>query len=59
MLGMEQGQIRTTVIEPDDAYGQHSGELVTEVARERFPADMELEEANSFRSVLPTGSRQS
>jgi len=57
VLGMETGQIRTTVIEPDDAYGQHSIELVTEVGRDRFPADMELEVGQQLQVGLADGQQ--
>lgn len=57
VTGMETGQIRTTVIEPNDAYGNHSQELVTEVARDRFPADMELEVGQQLQVGLADGQQ--
>ena len=43
VLDMALGDIKITVIPAEEAYGLHSEDLVTEVDRERFPADMELE----------------
>ncbi len=43
VLDMAPGEIKVSVIPAEEAYGLHSEELVTEVDRERFPADMELE----------------
>ena len=43
VLDMAPGEKRVSVIAATDAYGVHSKELVTDVDREHFPADMELE----------------
>ena len=43
VLNMAPGEKRVSVIAATDAYGVHSKELVTDVERDRFPADMELE----------------
>jgi peptidylprolyl isomerase len=42
VLGMEPGQSKTVNIPAEDAYGPYDPELVTEVERSRFPADLEL-----------------
>ena len=43
VLDMAIGEVKVSVIPAEEAYGAHSTELVTDVDRERFPADMELE----------------
>ena len=43
VLDMAIGEVKVSVIPAEEAYGTHSTELVTDVDRERFPADMELE----------------
>ncbi len=43
VLDMAPGEKKVSVIPAVEAYGEHSTELVTDVDRERFPADMELE----------------
>ncbi|MBZ4218733.1 MAG: peptidylprolyl isomerase [Chlorobium sp.] len=53
VLDMAPGEVRVTVIPADKAYGVHSKELVTDVDRERFPADMELEIGQQLQVGLP------
>ena len=53
VLDMSPGEIRVSVISVDEAYGPHSEELVTDVDRERFPADMELEIGQQLQVGLP------
>ena len=43
MMGAEIGDSRTFTLEPDDAYGMPSDELVQEVPREMFPEEMPLD----------------
>jgi FKBP-type peptidyl-prolyl cis-trans isomerase 2 len=43
VVGMTPGESRTTQIEADEAYGPHHDELVREVDRSIFPADMDPE----------------
>ena len=43
MLGAAVGESRTFTLEPEDAYGFPSDELIQEVPREMFPADMPLD----------------
>ncbi len=43
VLDMAPGETKVSIIPAVEAYGEHSTELVTDVDRERFPADMELE----------------
>ena len=43
MMGAEIGDSRTFTLEPDDAYGMPSDELVQEVPRDMFPEEMPLD----------------
>ena len=43
LMGAKSGDSRTFTLEPDDAYGMPSDELVQEVPREMFPEDMPLD----------------
>ncbi|MEI7825006.1 MAG: peptidylprolyl isomerase [Chlorobiaceae bacterium] len=53
VLDMAPGEKRVSVIPALEAYGEHSPELVTDVDRERFPADMELEIGQQLQVGLP------
>ena len=53
VLNMAPGEKRVSVIPALEAYGEHSPELVTDVDRERFPADMELEIGQQLQVGLP------
>ncbi|NTV05321.1 MAG: peptidylprolyl isomerase [Chlorobiaceae bacterium] len=53
VLDMAPGEKRVSVIPALEAYGEHSKELVTDVDRERFPADMELEIGQQLQVGLP------
>ncbi len=53
VLDMAPGEVRVSVIPALEAYGEHSPELVTDVDRERFPADMELEIGQQLQVGLP------
>ncbi|MEI8032013.1 MAG: peptidylprolyl isomerase [Chlorobiaceae bacterium] len=57
MLGMAPGEIKVAVIPAEEAYGAHSKELVTEVGRERFPLDMELEIGQQLQVGLADGQQ--
>ncbi|WP_076792129.1 peptidylprolyl isomerase [Chlorobium sp. KB01] len=57
VMDMAPGEIRVSVIAPEDAYGVHSRELVTDVDRERFPADMELEIGQQLQVGLTDGQQ--
>ncbi|EAT59024.1 FKBP-type peptidyl-prolyl cis-trans isomerase [Chlorobium ferrooxidans] len=57
VMDMAPGEIRVSVIAPEDAYGVHSRELVTAVDRERFPADMELEIGQQLQVGLTDGQQ--
>jgi len=43
MLGAAVGESREFTLEPEDAYGHPSDELIQEVPREMFPAEMPLD----------------
>ena len=43
VMGASAGDSRTFTLEPDDAYGMPSDELVQEVPREMFPEEMPLD----------------
>jgi peptidylprolyl isomerase len=43
VTGMEIGQKKTINIPVDEAYGQKNPEMLIEMPKDRFPADMELE----------------
>lgn len=57
VIDMVPGETRVTVIPADQAYGDHSPELVTDVDRERFPADMELEIGQQLQVGLADGQQ--
>jgi peptidylprolyl isomerase len=57
VIDMVPGETRVTVIPAEDAYGAHSPELVTDVDRERFPADMELEIGQQLQVGLADGQQ--
>ncbi|MFZ4524324.1 MAG: FKBP-type peptidyl-prolyl cis-trans isomerase [Chlorobium sp.] len=57
VIDMVPGDVRVTVIPAEEAYGEHSAELVTDVDRERFPADMELEIGQQLQVGLDDGGQ--
>ena len=57
LIDMVPGDVRITVIPAEEAYGEHSTELVTDVDRERFPADMELEIGQQLQVGLADGEQ--
>ncbi|MEI7748490.1 MAG: peptidylprolyl isomerase [Chlorobiaceae bacterium] len=57
VIDMVPGDVRVTVIPAEEAYGEHSTELVTDVDRERFPADMELEIGQQLQVGLADGEQ--
>ncbi len=57
MLDMAPGEIKVVVIPADEAYGSHSKELVTDVDRDHFPADMELEIGQQLQVGLADGQQ--
>ncbi len=57
VIEMSIGDKKVTVIPADQAYGEHSKDLVTDVDRERFPADMELEIGQQLQVGLQDGNQ--
>ena len=57
VLAMAPGEKKVTVIPAEEAYGEHSKDLVTEVDRARFPADMELELGQQLQVGLQDGNQ--
>ncbi|MFZ4800833.1 MAG: FKBP-type peptidyl-prolyl cis-trans isomerase [Chlorobium sp.] len=57
VLDMAPGDKKVTVIPAGEAYGEHSKDLVTEVDRARFPADMELELGQQLQVGLEDGNQ--
>lgn len=43
VIGMTPGTSKTIRVSSDEAYGQHNKELITEVDRKEFPADLKFE----------------
>lgn len=57
VIDMSIGDKKVTVIPAEEAYGEHSKDLVTDVDRERFPADMELEIGQQLQVGLQDGNQ--
>ncbi|MFT5370417.1 MAG: peptidylprolyl isomerase [Candidatus Latescibacterota bacterium] len=43
VLGMEEGDKRSVVLKPEDAFGVYNSEYVVEIGRDKFPPDAPLE----------------
>lgn len=43
VLGLEEGDSRTVILSPEDAFGPYNPDFVIEVARSKFPPDAPLE----------------
>jgi peptidylprolyl isomerase len=43
VIGMDTGESKTVTLNPEKAYGDHHRELVVEVRRDQFPADLKPE----------------
>ncbi len=57
VIDMVPGDKKVSVIPASEAYGDHSKDLVTDVDRERFPADMELEIGQQLQVGLADGEQ--
>ena len=43
ILGMEEGEKRSVVLKPEDAFGVYNPEYIVEVGRDKFPPDTPLD----------------
>ena len=57
VIDMVPGDKKVSVIPASEAYGDYSKDLVTDVDRERFPADMELEIGQQLQVGLADGEQ--
>jgi len=57
VLDMAPGEIRVSVIPVEEAYGPHTEELVTDMDREKFPVDLELEIGQQLQVGLADGQQ--
>jgi FKBP-type peptidyl-prolyl cis-trans isomerase SlyD len=58
IAGMEKGQSANITIAPSDAYGERNEEMVREIPRIQFPADIELKPGMPFEAQSPQGPMQ-
>ncbi len=57
VTGMYQGETKTVVIEPDQAYGESKPELIQDVDRSDLPADLELTEGGQLEVTQEDGGK--
>ena len=55
VIGMSPGESKTVNIPADEAYGQHNAEMLTEVDRSQFPADLNPEVCQQLQLNRPDG----
>jgi FKBP-type peptidyl-prolyl cis-trans isomerase SlyD len=55
MMGMTVGDSSKISVEPEDAYGKVNPEMLQDVPREQFPADIELKSGMTFQAQGPQG----
>ena len=56
VVGMEPGDSKSVTVEPQEGYGERRRELVVDVERGRFPADMEVEVGKQVQVQQKDGS---
>lgn len=56
--GMEEGESKTAVVEPDKAFGPFRDELVMQVDRSEFPQEAEIEVGQRFEASGSDGARR-
>lgn len=55
MMGMTVGDSSKISVEPEDAYGVVNPEMLQDVPRDQFPADIELKSGMTFQAQGPQG----
>lgn len=55
VVGMDKGDEKEIMLEPDDAYGDHNPELMKKVPREQLPKNEELKPGMMLMLTLPNG----
>lgn len=56
VVGMLPGESTTVTIPPEEAYGPLRDELFVEVSRDKFPADMSIEQGMQLQMTDPSGN---
>ena len=56
MVGMDPGDSKSVTVEPQAGYGERRRELVVDVERDRFPADLEVEVGRQVQVHQKDGS---
>jgi FKBP-type peptidyl-prolyl cis-trans isomerase 2 len=56
VVGMEPGDSKSVTVEPPEGYGERRRELVVDVERDRFPAEMEVEVGKQVQVQEKDGS---
>ncbi|HET9581544.1 MAG TPA: peptidylprolyl isomerase [Gemmatimonadota bacterium] len=56
VVGMEPGDSKTITVEPPEGYGERRRDLMVDVERARFPADMEVEVGRQIQIQQADGS---
>jgi len=57
VIGMSHGESKTVNIPADEAYGQHNAEMLTEIDRSQFPADLNPEVGQHLQLNPPDGQK--
>jgi len=58
VVGMVEGQEKRLTIPPKDAYGAVRAKLIREVARQRFPSDLQLHVGQRLAKKVTSGRRR-
>ena len=56
LIGMSPGDQKTTRVPADEAHGPHNKELLVQVSRNEFPADLKLEAGQWIKVRQPDGA---